>query len=99
MTVKNKLNCWEFTNCGMEPDGIFAQIHGPCPVASASMKYDGVNGGRGGGRICWEIMRNNAGSIRHECRFNRMPCRKCKFFMRVMAEESVPAVVETEAAV
>jgi len=97
MTEKNKLNCWEFTNCGMEPNGIFAQLHGPCPVAANSLKYDGINGGRGGGRICWEIMRRESATIRHDCRFNRMPCQKCRFFQRVISEETIPEATEATA--
>jgi hypothetical protein len=82
-----KLNCWEFRNCGMEPGGIFSKIHGECPVPKL-MKYDGINGGTGAGRICWTLNSANSKTGAMICRNNRISCLHCEFYLRVQGEES-----------
>ena len=81
-----KINCWEYRNCGVEPGGIFAEIYGECPVPRM-MKYDGVNGGRGAGRVCWKVMNNAALKEPFICRNSRISCFQCEFFIRVKNEE------------
>ena len=73
-------------NCGMEPGGLFSKLHGPCPVAQ-TMRYDGVNGGRGAGRICWEVKPGYGRESNIFCRNHRLSCQNCKFYLRVHSEE------------
>jgi len=89
--MSSKLNCWEFMNCGMEPGGIFSEIHGVCPVAQM-MKYDGANGGRGGGRVCWMIKNKASGDSCNICRHHRQSCIHCEFYRRVHSEEETPVM-------
>jgi len=76
-----KLNCWEYKNCGREKGGLLAELSGECPVSS-TMKYDGQNGGKGAGRVCWMV----PDSI---CAINnsRLSCCDCDFYNRVVYEE------------
>jgi hypothetical protein len=84
--MSKKLNCWEYLNCGMEPGGIFSKIHGPCPIP-LMMRYDGVNGGQGAGRICWEIVSQRSQNQElFACRSSRS-CVHCKFYHRVHSEQ------------
>ena len=80
-------------NCGLEPDGIFSQIHGPCPVARA-MKFDGVNGGKGAGRACWLVKDHLSAGQTMPCRNHRLACINCEFYRRVQNEEESSRTVE-----
>ncbi len=91
----DKLNCWEYMNCGMEPGGIFSKLYGPCPIP-LKMRFDGINGGRGAGRICWEIMPGESRHANILCRNRRQSCQNCKFFLRVHSEEE-ELIVNSEA--
>ncbi len=86
--MSHKINCWEFRNCGMEPGGIFARLHGECKVPK-SMKYDGVNGGRAAGRTCWLVMNDSNHRCSKYCLHSRQSCTNCEFYIRVMAEEEL----------
>ena len=88
-----KINCWEYRNCGLEPGGIFAEIHGTCPVPEA-MRYDGVNGGRGAGRACWTVMNSGSGNEPFVCRNRRQSCFHCEFYLRVHSEEEYRNTVD-----
>ncbi|MCW5202694.1 hypothetical protein VU12_07115 [Desulfobulbus sp. US4] len=78
-----KLNCWEFKECGREPNGKNVSEHGVCPVAVES-RLDGVHGGRNGGRCCWLVkyylLKNN---IFDECSCGFPKCLKCDFYCMV----------------
>ncbi|HOP07029.1 MAG TPA: hypothetical protein PLF13_07035 [candidate division Zixibacteria bacterium] len=83
--MTTKLNCWEFKNCGREKGGLLVDLLGECPVASA-MKYDGQNGGIGGGRTCWMA----GGNACHEqigSAGSTTKCQNCDFYLRVVYEE------------
>lgn len=84
----HKLNCWEFKNCGREPGGLLAEHLGQCPVAVA-MKFDGINGGIGGGRICWIV--NNQGGCPAMGGTRASGCHECDFYRRVVFEEDKKA--------
>jgi eukaryotic-like serine/threonine-protein kinase len=90
-----RLNCWEFNNCGMEPGGIFADKYGPCPIPRM-MKYDGVNSGRGAGRICWSIMNGSLQNNHLVCRNSRHSCFHCSFYNRVQNEIEISASKKEE---
>ena len=92
--MSRKLNCWEYRNCGMEPGGIFSEIYGTCPVPTM-MKYDGANGGRGAGRVCWRVKNKATAKGRDLCRHHRQSCIHCDFYRRVQSEEEVHVLSET----
>jgi hypothetical protein len=80
-------NCWEINLCGREPGGAGIAEHGVCPV-TVETKYDGVNGGKNAGRLCWVV----AGSFKPgpggmECRLKQISCLFCDFFKQVEEEE------------
>ena len=81
--ARDKLNCWEFTDCGRQPGGLMAAIHGVCPTA-VCMKLDGTNGGQAAGRACWMVTNNG-------CRRLGRTCHTCEFYRRVVFEEEAPA--------
>jgi len=82
--VRNKLNCWEFKNCGREKGGLMADILGECPVSKA-FRYDGLNGGVAGGRACW--MTCSAGCPCTPSPGRPTQCHECEFYRRVVFEE------------
>jgi len=92
--MSSKLNCWEYRNCGMEPGGIFSEIYGTCPVATM-MKHDGVNGGRGAGRVCWRVKNKATAKNKVICRHYRQSCIHCDFYRRVHSEEEKPVMNNT----
>jgi len=84
MTTDQKLNCWQYKNCGREKGGLLAETLGECPVAS-EMRYDGTNDGRGAGRVCWAIAGRNC---RDGSTGRVQSCCACDFYRRVVFEEA-----------
>lgn len=79
-----KLNCWEFHNCGREKDGLMVEKLGECPVSTA-MNHDGVNDGIAGGRTCWTVVKShNRLAKAGMCTGNS--CQSCEFYRRVQHE-------------
>jgi hypothetical protein len=84
MTTDQKLNCWQYKNCGREKGGLLAEVLGECPAAS-EMRYDGINDGRGAGRVCWAL----AGTTCQGASAGRAKsCCTCDFYRRVVFEEA-----------
>lgn len=52
--AEQKMNCWEYMECGCEPGGFNAERLGVCPAA-IDKDFDGTNTGKNGGRYCWAI--------------------------------------------
>ena len=50
----NRLNCWEFKQCGREPEGLKIGEFGVCP-ATTETRLHGTHGGVNSGRACWVI--------------------------------------------
>jgi hypothetical protein len=77
-----KKNCWEFKNCGKNEDG-----SSNCPVPRMSM-YEGVNGGKNGGRVCW-IIADSACDCDVQSTFHHKlkTCSACDFYKAVKEEE------------
>ncbi len=81
-------NCWEFMNCGRQLGGINVEELGECP-ASQDTSFDGYNGGKNAGRICWAV----AGTF---CRGKKQGtfaeklsnCLSCNFYNLVKKESS-----------
>ena len=84
--AQQKLNCWQFKNCGRESGGLLADLLGACPVAQAG-KYDGENGGIAAGRVCWKVP---GACLRCEGTLSGQgkPCHECAFYKRVHYEEA-----------
>ncbi|MDD5427437.1 MAG: hypothetical protein PHN52_13250 [candidate division Zixibacteria bacterium] len=83
--MSQKLNCWQFKNCGREKGGLLADVLGVCPVATA-MKQDGTNGGIAAGRVCWQVC--DSAYRNDPAVFSRKKaCYNCEFYRRVLYEE------------
>ncbi|MEI7813017.1 MAG: hypothetical protein WCJ01_11445 [Ignavibacteria bacterium] len=88
-----KINCWEYKKCGREIDGERENDLGICPVVR-NYTHSGRNGGKGAGRICWEI----AGTLCQDIiqgtfAMKEMNCKQCDFFELVKSEEGEKFVV------
>ena len=82
--MSQRLNCWQFKNCGREEGGILAECIGVCPV-STSMKHDGTNGGKAAGRVCWQLPKSSPPSLT-TCATRGTSCQQCAFYKRVHHE-------------
>ena len=91
--MSQKLNCWQYKNCGRERGGLLADVLGVCPVALCA-KLDGLNDGRAAGRACWKVQ---GASIRREQSTAGLgkPCHQCTFYLRVQYEEADADVTTT----
>ncbi len=82
-----KPNCWEVKRCGREPGGDRAAERGVCPAAS-DRSYDGINGGKCGGRICWAVAGTFCeGRVQGSFAEKRASCLDCNFHKKVQREE------------
>ncbi|HET6443816.1 MAG TPA: hypothetical protein VFI27_04470 [candidate division Zixibacteria bacterium] len=82
-----KLNCWEFMECGREPGGFNVDEGGICRSSIAS-RYDGINGGKWAGRFCWPVAGTNCnGDLQGTFAEKIKDCLKCPFFLTVAREE------------
>ncbi len=78
----SRLNCWEYKNCGGR--------EGFCPAMTAE-KFDGINSGKNGGRICWYAKATL--SDRKERGPQTTKCAQCSFYNEVEKEEGSKLVV------
>lgn len=85
---KNKLNCWEFKECGREPGGRTAALFGVCSAAAVH-QADGIHGGENGGRCCWFVATASlCKSERQESNAKKVgSCHSCDFYSMVKKEE------------
>ena len=84
-----KINCWEYTNCGREFGGEKANELGVCQ-ASIELFVDGINNGKNAGRFCWEISgTGNGNEVNGTYAKKLLSCRSCGFFKTVKEQESV----------
>ena len=82
-----KLNCWEYKECGREPGGANVAEFGICLVAREK-KADGFNGGKNAGRVCWAIAKTLCdGKIQGTLVEKLTNCMECGFFKLVCREE------------
>ena len=66
-----------------------SKVHelGVCPVVTA-VEYDGRNGGKNGGRICWQVAGTFCGGkVQGTYAEKQSSCLKCDFAMKVFDEE------------
>ncbi|MEW6600211.1 MAG: two-CW domain-containing protein [Nitrospirota bacterium] len=85
--MKMKLNCWEIKKCGRGPNDTNVSGLGSCPVAK-DFSSNGINGGKNGGRICWDIPHTLCeGTVQHNFSLKAVSCVSCEVFIRVKSEE------------
>lgn len=82
-----KKNCWEYKQCGREPEGKLVPEYGVCPAA-VETKLDGVNGGKNAGRSCWAIAGTLCdGKVQGTYAMKEHSCPDCDFYKLVAEEE------------
>ena len=82
-----KINCWEFKNCGREQGGVHADEFGVCPAAQ-SIEFDEVNYGKNGGRFCWGIEGTFCDGKLQGSRIEKLQdCLACNFLKNVNEDE------------
>ncbi len=85
--MSEKINCWEFKNCGRQPGGSKAVELGVCPASQANF-VDGVHGGKNAGRACWAIVGSLCGGkIQGTYAQKLNNCWRCEFMNLVKKEE------------
>ncbi|MDA8065360.1 MAG: hypothetical protein M0031_07660 [Thermaerobacter sp.] len=85
--MAGKENCWEMKGCGREPGGSRAAELGVCPAA-ALRPAQGINGGRGAGRICWAVAGTMCGDrVQGTFAAKEPSCILCEVFQRVRLED------------
>lgn len=76
--MDKKLNCWEFKKCGIDDK---------CPAASSEL-FDGINGGKSAGRVCWTVVGTLCrGCVQTDLALKYHDCIKCDFFDYVRMQE------------
>lgn len=86
--MPDKLNCWEYKQCGREANGFESDRYGTCP-ASTSVEANRLNDGKNGGRICWAIAGTFNGKVIGKYAGDRFSCVNCDFFKFVSEEQGV----------
>ena len=82
-----KKNCWEFKNCGRQPDGEHVRDLGICPSATET-KLDGIHGGINAGRTCWVVAGTFCkGQVQGTFGQKYKSCEICDFYRAVKQEE------------
>ncbi len=82
-------NCWEFKQCGRQPNGAKASELGVCS-ASTDRRATGINGGRNGGRACWAISGTLCGGVVQGSFASKLSnCMMCDFYKLVSQQEGV----------
>lgn len=75
-----KLNCWNFKNCGRYPGGPNSKEFGTCPVTTLEAA-DGFLGGRAAGRACAFVTGTFCdGSIQGTHLDKKKDCEKCSYY-------------------
>jgi len=82
-----KLNCWEFKQCGRQPQGIHVYDKGLCPAA-AEDALDGIHDGTNAGRTCWVVSGTLCkGVVQGTFAQKFKNCEACDFYQKVRQEE------------
>jgi hypothetical protein len=85
----DKLNCWEFKNCGRQVGGERVHDLGICP-ATKEKRLNGVHGGFMAGRACWVVAGSMCGGqLQGTFAQKYEDCQKCDFYQLVKQEEGV----------
>lgn len=84
----NKLNCWQYKQCGREPGGLNCMSMGVCPAARKE-ENNGIHGGQNGGRSCWVVSGTLCdGYIQGSFASKVKSCLDCDFYRLVASEEN-----------
>ena len=93
--MTNKINCWEYKQCGRGPKQNNIYQPATCHVAEHKVSND-MNSGVNGGRLCWLILEARfRGEVKQFNRDLTYPCFSCDFRYKVMKEEGLRKVCET----
>ncbi|TAL26208.1 MAG: hypothetical protein EPN94_03650 [Nitrospirae bacterium] len=80
-------NCWEFKNCGRQPDGEHVRDLGICP-SSVETRLHGTHGGKNAGRACWVVAGTLCrGQVQGTFGQKYKSCEICDFYRTVKKEE------------
>ena len=91
-----KLNCWEFKQCGRQPQGEKVSELGICPVTIES-RANGINEGTNGGRACWAIAGSLCGGkVQGSYAAKLGGCLQCEFFNEVRRQQAARFVNSRE---
>ncbi|MCI4626124.1 MAG: hypothetical protein L3V56_09210 [Candidatus Magnetoovum sp. WYHC-5] len=82
---QQKMNCWEFKNCGRQPGGVNVSTLGECPVPKET-SLNGLHGGINAGRACWAIAHKRCSQSDSLLKIIK-ECSQCEFHHMVMVEE------------
>jgi len=79
-----KSNCWEVKGCRKED----------CVAHSATV-FNGVHGGKNGGRCCWVVAGTRCGGVTQGVYAQKMGggCNKCDFYLSVRKEEGMNFII------
>ena len=86
-----RMNCWEFNECGREAGGVNVPERGECPAATMK-EADGFCGGVNGGRACAYITGTFCGgTIQGTMREKEKNCGECAFYAMLKKEHGIDA--------
>ena len=85
--AKEKLNCWEFMQCGRGPGESQEKGKEPC-VATMEKGLHRVHGGVNSGRACWVVAGTYCGgSVQGDFAKKIEACKGCDFYQQVYSDE------------
>lgn len=87
--MSTKLNCWEYTKCGLEEGGCNSAEFGVCPTSIPNPE-EGTNCGLHAGRLCWTI---NDTLCKYKTDEGLASCLHCNFYLLVRSEEGYQFVL------
>ena len=77
------MNCWEFMKCGRELGGDKVNELGTCRAAS-DKRFNEINSGVNGGRICWAITGTFCGGEIQGTFAKKLGCcTKCNYYKSI----------------
>ena len=78
--VSKKQNCWEYMKFGREPEGVKVAELGICRAAADEF-FNGMNGGKNGGRICFAVAETFSNDVVQFPLTEKVAsCKDCSFF-------------------
>lgn len=84
-----KKNCWNYMDCGSQPNNLKFDELGVCP-AIKDKRFDGIHGGINAGRACWMIAGTLCGGKAQGTYAQKYKsCIMCDFYKLVKKEEGL----------
>ncbi len=85
---EHRQNCWQFKQCGREPEGARVAELGVCPAA-IDTSHNGTNRGKNAGRYCWSVAGTMCDGKLHDIYAHKLLCCiECDFFKIVQEQET-----------